>query len=294
MSSSQKKFALVKWASGDDEGTFSHDVPISWIRDFSEEADFKEESWLVEWRVPPKPTKGWDVYDAVVLAVHDDLKVLKELKKREAELSDLREKARQTETPHRRSSTSRDNTSKKDLPSGSHDSPSPSTPKVDTPQNVHSFLSQLLAAATQAGSPLSSPGGDSLRQSKSHTEESVKIGKSLSVAKSCYLEARAARTGSAMTKILVKGAFSIKRLKRSSYAGQKRGDDQKPSLRKYMKMQDIQNFVLTRFENFSQSNFSSAVNSCTGKKAERRKKMKLVEESEESANEESMEEDHDS
>jgi hypothetical protein len=52
--------------------------------------------------------------------------------------------------------------------------------------------------------------------------------------------AKAAKTPTSMTMILVRQAFSKRRLRRSSYAGQKRMGVTKPGLKKYRKMQDIQ------------------------------------------------------
>lgn len=68
----------------------------------------------------------------------------------------------------------------------------------------------------------------------------VKVGKSLSISKTAYLEAKAARTASVMTMGLVRATFSKNRLRRSTYAGQKRKGVQKASLKKYQKTQDIQ------------------------------------------------------
>lgn len=59
-----------------------------------------------------------------------------------------------------------------------------------------------------------------------------------------YIEAKAASTPSTMTMSLVKSSFSQRRLRRSTYAGQKRKDEQKPSLKRYQKMQDIQGMKL--------------------------------------------------
>lgn len=72
----------------------------------------------------------------------------------------------------------------------------------------------------------------------------VKVGKALSLPKSVFMEAKIARTPSIMAVDLVKASFSLKRLKRSTYAGQRRTRNgevvQKPSLKKYQKMKDIQ------------------------------------------------------
>lgn len=62
-------FALVKWLSGKEKGKFTHNVQISWILLFDPEADFRSESHIVEWRVPPRPKAGWPVADAQVLEV---------------------------------------------------------------------------------------------------------------------------------------------------------------------------------------------------------------------------------
>jgi len=133
----------------------------------------------------------------------------------------------------------------------------------------------------------------------------VKVGVVLTMNKSLYLEAEMARTPSSMSMELVRGSFLLKRLRRSSYAGQSRTRNgkavQKPSLKKYQKMKDIQSkdkyrfiyevkakldvftniyltisvfllsdFVLQRFPYFSQSSFSHAVNACVGKNIDKK------------------------
>jgi len=109
----------------------------------------------------------------------------------------------------------------------------------------------------------------------------VKIGKALSVPKSCYLQAKVARSPTAMTMYLTRAAFSRKRLIRSSYAGQKRKKSDgtyigKTSLKRYQAMKDIQDFVLSRFS-VSQSCFGAAVNACTGEKARARPEIEVKE-----------------
>ncbi|KAK3920733.1 hypothetical protein KUF71_016342 [Frankliniella fusca] len=104
--------------------------------------------------------------------------------------------------------------------------------------------------------------------------DQVKIGKVLCVPNSCYQQARQCKSATAMTMYLVRAAFSRRRLLKSSYAGQRRklpnGEIfQKPSLKRYQAMRDIQDFVLARFP-ISQSAFGSAVNACTGEKARSR------------------------
>ncbi len=65
-----QQYALVKWLSGENEGTYTHNVPMEWIRDFDPVKDVCfEESYIVEWRRPPMPRAGWDVYDCEVLEV---------------------------------------------------------------------------------------------------------------------------------------------------------------------------------------------------------------------------------
>jgi len=69
----------------------------------------------------------------------------------------------------------------------------------------------------------------------------MKVGTALVISNSAYISAKAATSPSAMTMTLVRAGFSKRRLRRSNYAGQKRrGQEQKPGLKKYRKMQDIQ------------------------------------------------------
>lgn len=62
------------------------------------------------------------------------------------------------------------------------------------------------------------------------------------------MEAKTARSGTAMVLTLVRAAFSVKRLKRSAYAGQIRTYDgvqkQKPGLKRYQKMRDIHGKII--------------------------------------------------
>lgn len=66
------------------------------------------------------------------------------------------------------------------------------------------------------------------------------MGSALVVSNTAYILAKAAASPSAMTMLLVRAAFSKRRLRRSSYAGQKRNGLCKPGLKRYRKMQDIQ------------------------------------------------------
>ncbi len=62
------RYALVRWLTGRDVGTMTHNVNCEWILNFDEESDL-DESQVIEWRVPPKPKSGWPLYDGQVLAV---------------------------------------------------------------------------------------------------------------------------------------------------------------------------------------------------------------------------------
>lgn len=135
------------------------------------------------------------------------------------------------------------------------------------------------------------------------------MGEVLTLSRTEYQEAKLARTPSSMTMELVRSAFSEKRRRKSSYAGQKRLRNgvvvQKPSLKKYRKMKDIQSefsctylfrnileglflvltcfaflldnhpnmfsdFVTQRFSYFTQASFGHAVNQCTGKHVDKK------------------------
>lgn len=66
-----EKFALVKWITGAYADTMTHNVKISWIKDFQEENYHAaaDESYIIEWRVPPQPKAGWPLFDGVVLEI---------------------------------------------------------------------------------------------------------------------------------------------------------------------------------------------------------------------------------
>lgn len=80
-----------------------------------------------------------------------------------------------------------------------------------------------------------------------------KVGSALILSHTAYIEAKAAHSPSTMTMNLVRSSFSDRRLRKSTYAGQKRGSEAKPSLKKYRKMQDIQgkHFTLHSWRLFS-------------------------------------------
>ncbi|XP_034232944.1 uncharacterized protein LOC117640528 [Thrips palmi] len=152
-----------------------------------------------------------------------------------------------------------------------------STPKTNSSGPALSDLQKLcnviLSNASVSGtnnSTLEVPPGENL----------VRVGEVLTLTRSQHMDAKLARTPSAMTMELIRVTFSDKRLKRSSYAGQKRTRngvvEQKPSLKKYRSTKDIQNFVNQRFPHFTQSQFSHAVNACTGNNVGQTPKPKLV------------------
>lgn len=63
----KKTYACVKWLSGAYKDSITHDVDLEWIVDF--DARNLEESYVIEWRVSPKPRTGWKVFDGLVLEV---------------------------------------------------------------------------------------------------------------------------------------------------------------------------------------------------------------------------------
>lgn len=260
-SDAMQKYALVEWLTGSFKGTFTHNVEVEWIDDFDDSEMFRPTGHAIEWRVAPKPKSGWHVYTGRVHEVSFELDFLK---RRESELSKVR---RDEQLSPRR-----------------HD---PSTPnsRVNTPrvnqdvsaQELLQKLANIISPATQRAGVPTTP----TAQSENESEHYVKIGKSLLVPRSVYLEAQASRSPSAMTMGLIKAAFSRSKLKKSSYAGQKRTRDgvshQKPGLKKYQATQDIQDFVRSRFK-VSQSTFGLAVNACLGNKAPKKKKVEFVQE----------------
>lgn len=61
--------ALVKWLNGAEAGQFTHNVLVSWILNFDPDSDFRHESHVVKWKVPPKPKSGWPLFDCEVLEI---------------------------------------------------------------------------------------------------------------------------------------------------------------------------------------------------------------------------------
>jgi hypothetical protein len=66
-----KRFALVKWLDGVHEGTFTHNLDLSWILDFDGEPPYPD-SVAVEWLQGAKPRHGWHVYNATVMDVSSE------------------------------------------------------------------------------------------------------------------------------------------------------------------------------------------------------------------------------
>lgn len=64
-----KKYALVRWLSGTYRNQMTHNVDISWIRDLNDGDDFRDESYVVEWRIPPMPRSGWPLFDGKILEI---------------------------------------------------------------------------------------------------------------------------------------------------------------------------------------------------------------------------------
>lgn len=255
-----ESLALVRWLSGRHAGTMTHNVPVKWIRDFVESDYSTTESYAVEWRKPPTPrTGGWHVYDCTVLCVSKDVNFLQ----RQMEANQLTADVSGQRTPSRslESASSRN---------------SDSTPLQAFSQNdLRDLISQTLSQLNNSdGRPRI------LEQGDTSTSQCVKkVGTRLILSSTAYIEAKAAASPSVMTINLVRYTFSKNRRRRSTYAGQKRGDIVKPGLKRYRKMQDIQDFVKSRFPHFSQAQFGAAVNSCLGKNVDRQKERMLFDES---------------
>lgn len=68
-------YALIKWISGEDKGTYSPDIPIDWIKnfDYKQYLNSKDESpqvYAIEWRNSKKPPRGgWLFYNGLVIQV---------------------------------------------------------------------------------------------------------------------------------------------------------------------------------------------------------------------------------
>ncbi|KAK3907151.1 Lysophospholipase 1 [Frankliniella fusca] len=258
----QSYYALVRWLSGQCAGTLTHNVSVSWILNFDKDDFDPWESFTVEWRKPPMPRGGqWPLYDCLVLEVSDDVDFLSR------KLSQLRSQQEQTTPESRR------------LDSGT------GTPLNSLDSNaLRDTILRTLRSINVDGS--SGSGSNRILSDISSTDSSCanqivkKVGVALLLSNTAYIEAKAASSPSTMTMNLVRSTFSKRRLRRSSYAGQKRGGQAaKPSLKRYRKMQDIQDFVKSRFPYFSQSAFGAAVNNCVGKNVDKAKVVQLCDES---------------
>ncbi|XP_034233030.1 uncharacterized protein LOC117640568 [Thrips palmi] len=261
-------FALVKWLNGPHAGTLTPNLNVKWIREFNPvDHHDASEAYVVEWRRPPMPRSGWPLYDCNVLVVSSDLDFLRQ----RMEALQLSDDDAEEFTPRRRQMAS------------SNDPP---------PPYVSEILNSLRSLANQGiprGGSLNRQNSCSSSSSSSDENQSVmKVGSALVISNTAYIAAKAASSPSQMTMTLVRAAFSKRRLRRSSYAGQKRRDKEpKPSLKKYRKTQDIQDFVKSRFPYLTQAAFGAAVNSCLGKNVDKEKVREFVDESDSDDGEES-------
>lgn len=65
--------ALVKWTSGADAGNYTTNCPASWIKNFDPSQPWaRDEEMAIEWLRPPKPSRGWPVYDGFVYDVSSE------------------------------------------------------------------------------------------------------------------------------------------------------------------------------------------------------------------------------
>ncbi|KAJ1524615.1 hypothetical protein ONE63_011099 [Megalurothrips usitatus] len=244
--SSPPVYALCKWLTGRCEGTFTHNVRIDSIRDFDVDNVSSEESYLVEWRQPPKPAGGWHVYDALVFDTSDDLDYLLQ-KKRQLEATQLHD------------NSNIDGASNKSV-------------------EIDKLVEQRVNAALSARRA-SSPSMKEQEEAALEKRSMVKIGHQLLVPEGVYFEAKASRSPTYTTMLLTRAAFSTRKPSSSTYAGQKRtlGDGvQDHELEFYCLLAA---FVYKKFGNLLQSTFSAAVNACVGQRAQRVKKVQLVNDS---------------
>lgn len=75
----KKLYALVQWVGGDDDGKYSTDIPVEFIKQFDYEefqrnlensVDDDDFSYVVEWRDKRKqPKGGWKAYNCVLKKV---------------------------------------------------------------------------------------------------------------------------------------------------------------------------------------------------------------------------------
>lgn len=69
-------FALIKWVTGADAGSFTAGISVDWIRDFNAK-QFDSDNvnpkkiYAIEWRNSTKgpPPGGWKLYDGQVIGV---------------------------------------------------------------------------------------------------------------------------------------------------------------------------------------------------------------------------------
>ncbi|KAE8738352.1 hypothetical protein FOCC_FOCC016172 [Frankliniella occidentalis] len=292
-----RRYCLVKWLSGRDVGTLTHNLDLDWVKDFEESDDYRVESHVIEWRVPPMPKSGWPLFDGEILEISDDLDFLKLRMEQEETALQLGRKEKEKEKQKGKENS---NTPPASTPRGRPLQEMNSRSDGIGIEDVQKLICSLISGAKKTSTP-----------SESLVEETlVKVGEVLQIKKSALMEAKLARSPTAMTVELVRIAFSEDRRRKSSYAGQVRTRNgirvQKPSLKKYRKMKDIQskflsylytlcygmqslssklyfllNFVKERFPHFSQAHFGQAVNSCLGKNVDAKPQKEYVDESDE-------------
>ncbi|KAK3910049.1 Coiled-coil domain-containing protein 187 [Frankliniella fusca] len=276
-----QQFALVRWLTGDYCGTLTPNVPLDWIRDFNETDGEYDESYVVEWRKPPMPRTGWPIFDGQIIDVSDNENYLNE-KMIKVKRSD---EASGSDGQQSSSGSSTCSISSNAMLTSQSSQPSPDVLRELVANAVRQAIN------TTPRRPVV-PESSCALDSTAGASNKVLVGKKLLMSRTAFNKAKNAASPGRMIGVCLRQAFSVKRLQRSTYAGQGRKKEDgtvhsKPMLKKYQKMVDLQNFVLERFPHLTQSSFSTAVNSFTGSRLNKKPQIQYVSESESEEEEES-------
>ncbi|KAK3919976.1 Rab3 GTPase-activating protein catalytic subunit [Frankliniella fusca] len=256
---SGEKLALIQWRSGPDNEVFTPNCPVKWITDFDEDEWDKETVYGVEWRKPPKPSRGWPIFDAVVLEDSRANEPLWFLSGNSSFLETCLRKYQDDASDDHSSSSSLSR------------SPAKTSSDVDSNSKaMQQMIEHAIGKATAHHSPKQPSTGSELGSARM-----VDIGHDVLIPAHLYTLAMASRTPTKMTCSLLQAAYKTdSHLIGKTYAGQKKtfknenGEisvRQKPGIKKRKKIVAIKKTVIEKFPDFTQGSFGQCINNYIAK-----------------------------
>lgn len=245
----EEELALVQWCSGPDSGHYTPNIPLKWVLDFDEETWDRSATYGVEWRKPPKPSRGWTILDAHVLEVSRNSGFLEKCMQK---LQEDQEQGDISSSPSTPSDSTRTDTS---------------LDKLSVQKLIESAVAQAIAVNNQHQH---SPSASGVLRSTS--AEVVDLGYNTLVSSHLHTMAMATDSPTRMTTILLEAAYpSDSHLIGKTYAGQKKTFNgkvyQKPGIKKRKRIVAIKETVFRKHPKFTCSSFGQTINNYIAKLA---------------------------